>query len=191
MLCILEDDLLREEEELAENIDSPDQPVYDREQLLTLYKVGSIVKFWSQSLTVKFLANSEYQSRKGDEFLRDRWITRKISYSRVNWKQDTHRRNKTKMWSNNLPYIQIYSWLNYINVQTNRRTKLSQHLLVRSQQWKHQKNVWNIFEVENKSTRATLLTRLLLSYTKPFSKMRCKFQKPHTNIPTNLSNCES
>ena len=43
VLYILEDDLLREEEELAENIESPYQPVYDREQLLTLYKVGSIV----------------------------------------------------------------------------------------------------------------------------------------------------
>ena len=40
---ILEDDLLREEEELAENIESPDQPFYDQKQLLTLYKVGSIV----------------------------------------------------------------------------------------------------------------------------------------------------
>ena len=140
---------------MAENIESPDQPVYDREQLLTLYKVGSIVNIWSQSLIVKFLANSEYQSRKGDEFLRDHWITRKISYSRVNWKQD--RRNK--MWSNNLPYIQIYSWWKYINVQTNRRAKLSQHLLVRSQQWKHENNVWNIFEVENKGTRAMLVTK--------------------------------
>ena len=44
VLYILEDDLLREEEELAENIESPDQPVYDREQLLTLYKVGKYSK---------------------------------------------------------------------------------------------------------------------------------------------------
>ena len=159
MLYILEDDLLREEEELAENIESPDQPVCDLEQLLTLYKVESIVNIWSQSLIVKFLANSEYQSRKRGEFLRDHWITRKISYCRVNWKQDTHRRNKNKMWSNNLPYIQICSWRKYINVQTNRRTKLSQHLLVRSQQWKHQNNVWNIFEVENEGTRAMLVTK--------------------------------
>ena len=43
MLYILEDDLLREEEELAENIESPDQPVYDREQLLTLYKVWNCI----------------------------------------------------------------------------------------------------------------------------------------------------
>ena len=156
---ILEDDLLREEEELAENIESPDQPFYDQKQLLTLYKVGSIVNIWSQSLIVKFLANSEYQSRKGGEFLRDHWITRKISYCRVNWKRDTHRRNKNRMWSNNLPYIQIYSWWKYINVQTNRRTKPSQHLLVRSQQWKHQNNVRNIFEVENKGTRAMLVTK--------------------------------
>ena len=43
MFYILEDDLLRQEEELAENIESRDHLVCDREQLLTLYKVESIV----------------------------------------------------------------------------------------------------------------------------------------------------
>ena len=34
----------------------------------------------------------------------------------------------------------------------------SQHLLVQSQQWKHQKNVRNLFKVDNKDTRTTSMT---------------------------------
>ena len=32
---------------------------------------------------------------------------------------------------------------------------LSQHLLVQSQEWKDQKNLWKLFKVDNKGTRAT------------------------------------
>ena len=32
------------------------------------------------------------------------------------------------------------------------------HLLVQSQQWKHQNNVWNLFKVNSKDTRTTSLT---------------------------------
>ena len=38
--------------------------------------------------------------------------------------------------------------------------KPSQNLLVQSSQWKHQHNVWNLFKVNNKDTRTTLLTHL-------------------------------
>ena len=33
----------------------------------------------------------------------------------------------------------------------------SRHLLIQSQLWKHQKNVWNMFKVNNKDTRTTSL----------------------------------
>ena len=33
-----------------------------------------------------------------------------------------------------------------------------QHLLVQSQQWKHQKNMRNLFKVKNKDTRKALMT---------------------------------
>ena len=34
------------------------------------------------------------------------------------------------------------------------------YLLVQSQQWKHQNNMWNLFKVNNKDTRTTSLTLL-------------------------------
>ena len=39
-----------------------------------------------------------------------------------------------------------------------------QHLLVQSQQWKHQNNVPNMFKVNNKETRTTLMTLLWCLY---------------------------
>ena len=39
----------------------------------------------------------------------------------------------------------------------------SRHLLVQSQQWKHQSNVWNMFKVNNKDTRRSSLTSWLLT----------------------------
>ena len=36
--------------------------------------------------------------------------------------------------------------------------RLSRHLLVRSQQWKHENNVWNLFKVINKNIRTTSMT---------------------------------
>ena len=33
----------------------------------------------------------------------------------------------------------------------------SRHLLVQSQQWKHQKNVWNMLKVNNKGVETTLM----------------------------------
>ena len=39
----------------------------------------------------------------------------------------------------------------------------NRHLLVPSQQWKHQTNVWNLFKVYNKDTRTTYMTFCCLS----------------------------
>ena len=44
------------------------------------------------------------------------------------------------------------------------KEKLSRYLLVPSQYWKHQKNLWNLFKVNSKDTRTTLLTLLLYPY---------------------------
>ena len=40
----------------------------------------------------------------------------------------------------------------------------SWHLLVQSQQWKHQNNVWNMFKVNNKDTKTTSLTSFWCLY---------------------------
>ena len=55
--------------------------------------------------------------------------------------------------------------------QINRNTRLIvwtcskfQHLFVRSQLWKHQKNVWSLFKVNNKHSRKTLLTLFWFPY---------------------------
>ena len=37
----------------------------------------------------------------------------------------------------------------------------SRHLLVQSQQWKHQSNVWSLFNFNNKDTRTTSMTYLI------------------------------
>ena len=39
----------------------------------------------------------------------------------------------------------------------------SQHLLVQNQQWKHQKNIWNLFKVNNKDTGTTSFDVVLAS----------------------------
>ena len=41
---------------------------------------------------------------------------------------------------------------------------LSQHLLARSQQWKHQMNVQDLLKVNNKATRSKSLTLFWCSY---------------------------
>ena len=52
------------------------------------------------------------------------------------------------------------------------------HVLVQSQQWKHQNYVWNLFKVFNKDTRTTSLT--------PFW-IRCKIFNVHLTIFWTLS----
>ena len=54
----------------------------------------------------------------------------------------------------------------------------TQHLLVQSWPWQHQKNVWNLFKVNNKDTRTTLLMRfwffLLLTLNKFHTTFWCQ-----------------
>ena len=44
------------------------------------------------------------------------------------------------------------------------KTQTSRHLLVQSQQWRHQNNVWNLFQVNNKDNRTMSLTSLSCLY---------------------------
>ena len=44
------------------------------------------------------------------------------------------------------------------------KDKLRRHLLVQSQKWKHQNNVWNLLKVSNKTTRMTSLTSFWFLY---------------------------
>ena len=59
-------------------------------------------------------------------------------------------------------YFYCWLWIVYINwayIVPNR------HLLINSQQWKQQDNVWNILKVKNKETRTTLTSKFqLLTY---------------------------
>ena len=43
-------------------------------------------------------------------------------------------------------------------------TVTSRHLLVQSQQWKHQNNMWNLFKVNNKDTKTTSVTSFWCLY---------------------------
>ena len=40
---------------------------------------------------------------------------------------------------------------------------LSRHLIVKTQKWKSQNNVWNLFKFNNEDTRTTSLTSLIMN----------------------------
>ena len=94
------------------------------------------------------------------------WFAAQINWLVSVWRQ--HENSffmSTAAWQNHILRVSQFKliWVSiplYINVL--RYPNI--HLLVQSQRWEHQENVWNLFKVNNKDTRTTSMTSFWCLY---------------------------